>query len=222
MEKGSKRSYEAPKLERIEGAAAKVVGHLLNQSEDLKKKNVELERLSTIDALTGIANRRGFDEAVRRMIAAIPPKGIDKNREREYALHRLAIMVVDIDHFKKFNDEYGHAVGDEVLRAVAKNLVEHVREVDLVARWGGEEFIMAFPGADTERILAKFGERKGEKETPARMEVSVAVDGKTYNIQVSGGVAEYQPGEDFQSTFNRADKALYLAKRTGRNRIVGY
>jgi diguanylate cyclase len=127
-------------------------------------------------------------------------------------------LIIDIDHFKKFNDKYGHIVGDEVLKFVAKNIRKVVRGNDLVARIGGEEFAVILPetplmgavtvGENVRTSIARLKlERKGKTE-------------KLETITVSIGAAQYQPGESLENFVNRADQALYSAKNAGRNRVT--
>lgn len=138
-------------------------------------------------------------------------------------------MYLDVDRFKKVNDRYGHAAGDEVLRAVAKVLQARLRATDLAARFGGEEFVLAFIGAAPDRILAKFAKKSSEARVPPLI---VPFQGAEIEITLSGGVAPYRqlqplPGESLADAIRRgieaavadADRALYCAKRSGRNRI---
>jgi diguanylate cyclase len=132
---------------------------------------------------------------------------------REARLDHLAIALLDIDHFKQLNDRYGHAAGDRVLQQVAAHLENElrVRGTDLVWRHGGEEFGVAFVGAGREAVLKKLG---------GRVNVPVEVNGENIIVTLSGGVAEFRPGEDINETLERADQALYKAKRAGRDRIL--
>ncbi len=155
------------------------------------------------DFLTGVMNRKGFDETLEKSVSKPG---------------NLCALVIDIDHFKKFNDKHGHIVGDEVLKFVAKNIRKNVRGKDVVARIGGEEFAVILPetpllGAATvaENIRASIArlrlERKGKTE-------------KLEMITVSIGAAQYRQGEPLKDFVNRADLALYSAKNTGRNRVA--
>ncbi len=159
-----------------------------------------LERLATIDPLTGALNRRGLD----MHLASEPPA----------TQTPLAALMVDIDFFKRVNDEHGHAVGDEVLRRVAAVLGSSLRIGDAVARWGGEEFLLLLAHVDeaAARSIAERA-RHAVESTPAvtsRGEIAVTV---------SIGLALRRPGESRQHVIDRADEALYDAKERGRNRV---
>jgi diguanylate cyclase len=165
------------------------------------------DRSARTDPLTGLANRRGLDE----MLYAAQIKAMETGSA-------LSVLLIDIDYFKQFNDTYGHQVGDQVLRLTAGVFRELLREADRAARYGGEELIGVLDGSDlktaravAERIRATVSERKMRKRSTG--EVLGA-------ITVSIGVAEFQPGESIGELVERADRALYQAKRLGRNRTV--
>jgi len=157
-----------------------------------------------VDFLTGVLNRKGFDETLAKSVSE--------------ATDLLCLLIIDIDHFKKFNDKYGHIVGDEVLKFVAKNIRKVVRGNDFVARIGGEEFAVILPktpllGAMTvaENVRASIARLKLErKEKSEKLEM----------ITVSIGASQFQPGESLKDFVNRADQALYFAKNAGRNRVT--
>ncbi len=174
-----------------------VIRDSLNKSE---------ERART-DALTGLPNRHALDEFFRVAQIAAMEKG-----------EPLSVLLIDIDHFKLFNDNFGHGVGDQVLRLMAKVLRERVREIDLPARYGGEELIAVLPGADlaacaavAERIRRSISECSITRRSTGEVLPS---------ITVSIGVGEFQMGESMSDLIDRCDRALYLAKGTGRNRVV--
>jgi diguanylate cyclase len=174
-----------------------VIRDSLNKSE---------ERART-DALTGLPNRHALDEFFRKAQIAAMEKG-----------EPLSALLIDIDHFKSFNDNFGHGVGDQVLRLMAKVLRERVREIDLPARYGGEELIAVLPGADlaacaavAERIRRSISECTITRRSTGEILPS---------ITVSIGVGEFQMGESMADLIDRCDRALYLAKGTGRNRVV--
>ena len=130
----------------------------------------------------------------------------------------LSVLLIDIDHFKKFNDSFGHGVGDQVLRLMANVLRERLREYDLPARYGGEELIAVLPGADlatcaavAERIRRLISECRITRRSTRELLPS---------ITVSIGVGQFQFGESMADLIERCDRALYLAKRNGRDRVV--
>jgi diguanylate cyclase len=153
------------------------------------------------DALTGIANRRAFNAELQRRIAEWRRRGTP-----------FCLLMVDVDHFKKFNDQHGHLAGDAVLRGVAQGLRGTARQMDIVARYGGEEFAVLMPVTTL-----------GEAEPGAvRLGAHIAgcqfeFEGKTLKVTVSGGLAQARTDEDEASLIKRADEALYAAKRSGRN-----
>ena len=155
------------------------------------------------DVLTGLANRRVFDEELSRRMSLFR----DTNEP-------FSIVIVDIDHFKRFNDTYGHVAGDDVLRSISMMLASKIDSQDLVARYGGEEFAFLMPrtnvetaGGNAERL------RRIIEETP------VVSGDKTLQVTFSAGAAEILPNEDGMSCLARADQAMYAAKYAGRNRV---
>lgn len=164
------------------------------------------EERARTDTLTGLANRRALDEFLRKAQAAA-----------EWG-EPLSVLMLDIDHFKAFNDNFGHGVGDQVLRLMAKVLRGKVREQDLPARYGGEELIAVLPDADL-TVSAEIAERIRRAIADAR--ITRRSTGEILpNISVSIGVAQYRAGEAITDLIERCDRALYLAKGGGRNRVV--
>ncbi len=183
-------------------------GHSLR--EQLKASREQLEQATRMDALTGVANRHGFD--LHR--AAICAQSWREARP-------LSLVVVDVDHFKAFNDHYGHPAGDECLRLVAAELQRHAAGPgDLVARWGGEEFVLVL--ADTDLVSA---ERKAHAMIQAVKSLGIrhGRSSTAGSVTVSAGVATWCQGDPIavlESLVDVADAALYQAKRQGRNRVV--
>ncbi|MDA8124232.1 MAG: GGDEF domain-containing protein [Deltaproteobacteria bacterium] len=172
---------------------------------DLKRAQVELQRIATTDFLTGIANSRSFLEAGEREI----------QRKRRYG-RPLAALMFDLDHFKEINDTYGHAAGDKVLVTLSAVCKKLLRDIDVFGRLGGEEFAMLLPETDLAgaRVTA---ERLREAVAEAAIETERAV----LHVTISIGVSEMGPADDLlDAVLKRADDAMYQAKRGGRNRVV--
>jgi diguanylate cyclase len=174
--------------------------------ERLRDELRQAKELSLIDALSRLMNRRGFDLALDEMVASA-----SKSSEP------LSLILVDIDHFKQFNDTYGHLLGDRVIRGVARAMTLAVRAGDVVARYGGEEFAILLPATAideaskvAERIRASIG-----RAHVRRVDDDLPVGGVT----VSAGVAVYRRPESPLDLVSRADKALFAAKFAGRNRV---
>ena len=158
---------------------------------------------ATLDALTNLNNRRQFEIRLKQEIATT-------KRQK----NPLCAMMIDIDFFKKVNDTYGHASGDEVLRTVASIIKAQLRESDIPARYGGEEFAVLLPFTHIEEAQI-VGERlrKAVESTP------ISLDKKNINVTISMGLAEFCQEQTGEELFKNADKALYEAKETGRNRV---
>jgi diguanylate cyclase (GGDEF)-like protein len=155
------------------------------------------------DALTGLHNRAAMDEALRREFHLA-------RRNRSV----LSLAVLDIDHFKSINDTYGHAAGDEVLKAVARTIADSIRATDILARYGGEEFCLLLSNTDRAGA-AIIAERVREAVAKAVCQVK----GAAIHFTLSVGVATLGPQGDEQTLFEQADAALYGAKHAGRNRV---
>jgi diguanylate cyclase (GGDEF)-like protein len=168
----------------------------------LHAANEVIERLARTDPLTRLVNRRGLEEAIAH------------ERDRaERTGEPLSVVALDLDHFKRVNDTWGHAVGDRLLSAVGEALRAGVRPYDVAARVGGEEFLLVLPATHRERA-ADVAER-----LRARV-AQLAVEGFPERVTSSAGVAEHARGETTDALLARADAALYEAKRLGRNRVV--
>jgi diguanylate cyclase (GGDEF)-like protein len=174
------------------------------REDDLARRAREMTELSTRDALTGISNRRGIEARVAQLIGTAGADAV------------VTLILVDVDHFKSVNDTFGHAVGDIVLTIVAKRLRGALDEHLLLARWGGEEFLIAGVGLDRVQAQA-LAERL--RNVVCATPFAVAED-RQLAITVSGGCATGALA-NFDAAILAADSALYEAKRTGRNRIVG-
>lgn len=169
------------------------------------KRAAEIRRESRHDALTGLPNRAAFAEAYERAVALAR-----RNEER------LTVAILDLDHFKSVNDRFGHGQGDEALRRVAQLAGDTLRRSDMLARWGGEEFVVLLPGTDVQGAEhALHNIQRKLKETEWR-----TPRGEQYEITFSAGVADGSNGAPLPEVIARADYYLYLAKANGRNRII--
>jgi diguanylate cyclase (GGDEF)-like protein len=167
----------------------------------LEQRSFKYEKLASTDLLTGLYNRYKFSELY---VTAYKTKSQRHNA--------LSLILLDIDHFKQVNDEFGHNVGDRVLVQVAHVLLRQVRSVDIVARWGGEEFIILLPTANLDQA-SKLAEKL--RKSIAGKEIE-----NVGKITASLGVSEVVVGDTMESAIARADEALYRAKEDGRNRVV--
>jgi two-component system cell cycle response regulator len=171
--------------------------------DELARRNAELEQLARTDVLTGLANRRHADEVLRATIASA------RRHQRT-----LCAVLVDIDRFKAINDTHGHAAGDAVLREIAARLADGLREEDIAARWGGEEFLLLLPDSPDASVVCE--------------RLRAAIAGRPVNVHgllelkvsASFGWAPWSGDETGEALVGRADVALYAAKNGGRDRVV--
>jgi diguanylate cyclase len=179
-------------------------------SSEVSKLKTELDgarREALIDPLTGLGNRKMFDCVVREAAMVSTETG-----------EPLSLLLLDVDYFKKINDQFGHAVGDQVLRLLALVLGENIKGQDTAARYGGEEFAIVLPrtaGRDARKLAETIRERISEKQLVMRKTGEVLGQ-----VTVSIGVAQYASREPLSEFVERADRALYVAKETGRNRVI--
>jgi len=175
-----------------------------SDSRQLSDELTRVRLLSLTDELTGLPNRRAFLRRIEDEVARVQRYGFP-----------LSLSLIDLDHFKQINDKYGHAGGDEVLQLYSKNILSIFRHHDLVARYGGEEFAVLLPNTDEEGSL-----RALTKVRNRALETRWQANGETIPVPTfSSGVSLYKPGETASAFIERADKALYRAKRLGRNRV---
>ncbi|WP_290644120.1 GGDEF domain-containing protein, partial [Aquabacterium sp.] len=172
--------------------------HLITQAEE------RLHELATTDSLTGLMNRRSILVALEHEQAL-----------RERKPHPCAVLIVDIDHFKRINDTYGHNMGDWALQAVADVLKIGVRDMDFVARWGGEEFLIILPFADTQTALPV-----AERLRLGIADLRIPTKDAEITITATLGLTELRAKEPSDTAIQRADVALYKGKHAGRNQVV--
>lgn len=178
-------------------------GKLRAMTVSLSARSETLEHAALTDGLTGMQNRRYFDDALKEYLEEF--RRIDKP---------VGLMILDLDHFKQVNDTHGHDVGDQVLRAVASCLKDMTRYHDVVARLGGEEFAVVTPNMDAE-LLSRFAERIRK----AIANMSILSGNVRLKITTSVGLAIWDRKETAEEFYRRADRQLYEAKRQGRNRV---
>lgn len=168
-----------------------------------KALEMQLQALATRDPLTGLLNRRAFDQQARIELSRCQRQG-----------HTLTMALLDLDHFKQINDEYGHAAGDQVLRAFADCCQQHLRQTDQLARFGGEEFIILLVDTEVDAAHALLERlRTGVRE----LDIAPLPSG---SVRFSAGLSQWQTGDSVDSLLHRADQALYQAKGSGRDRSV--
>lgn len=202
--------YDAYEITRLKLLKGDIFTQLYQNQEKIKfnyqqRENIKLEKLAFVDSLTGAINRRRFEELSKIEIA----------RVMRYE-HDLSILMLDIDHFKLVNDTHGHAAGDKVLVDFTNTCKEMLRDIDIVARIGGEEFVILLPETDRDGAVI-FAERLRK----TILDSSSIIDNNEIKYTVSIGIALYMEGDKTIDTIlQRADEALYSAKNTGRNKVV--
>ncbi len=173
-------------------------------NKELERANKELERIATYDMLSGLLNRRSLDHRI--MIEV----------ERSIRLNiPLSGIMLDIDHFKKINDNYGHQCGDKVIEKIGSLLTSQLRKYDYAGRYGGEEFFIVLPNSTKEQAMSIAERFRNELN-----KIEINCEDTTVRITVSMGVAQFKPGESRTQWIKRADNAMYSAKQSGRDGIV--
>lgn len=206
----SKVSRVAQETKLIADENQKLQSKLAESTQQLSSMREDLDRAqkeSLTDMLTGVGNRKHFVNELKRLVV-----------EAEEQDARLSLLMIDIDFFKKFNDQHGHLVGDQVLKLVGKALTENLKGRDVIARYGGEEFVIILPQTrltDATKVAEALRMSVSAKKI-IRRDTNQTLGGVT----VSAGVAQYQKGEKLSDLVRRADVGLYLAKAAGRNRVV--
>lgn len=178
---------------------------LLNKMRQLAIAHRELMTIAMTDGLTSLLNRRAFTEMVDAYL---------KRAKEAGAPSYGALLAIDVDHFKTVNDTFGHDIGDDALKLIAKSIVSAVRETDLVGRIGGEEFCVFIPGQSPESVRTV-----AERIRSAINETAFDARGQPYRLSVSIGGVVFDHDTTFDDLYRDADKRLYYAKETGRNRV---
>jgi diguanylate cyclase len=178
-----------------------------SEISELKDRLANARRDAMTDPLTGLSNRKAFDRAIR-----------DESAQSRATGEPVSLIMCDIDHFKRVNDNFGHQVGDQVLKLVAQTLRQCVKGQDITARYGGEEFAVILPQTNVmgAAAVAEFVRRTVESKKIVRKGTGDMLG----TVTMSFGVASLAPGEAYDSLIGRADKALYAAKQSGRNRVT--
>lgn len=224
LESASEQIGTASSLEELENMmrslvedTEKMIEHNQHLEKELDRSSAEMVELQSnletvrkeayTDGLTGLKNRKAFDEQLENMV-------------EEYGQEdgTFSLLMVDIDHFKDFNDTYGHQIGDQVLRLVSRVLIDGVKGRDMACRFGGEEFSIILPDTDSKGATSVAETLR--KTISTKDIVNKVTQDKLGKITISIGVAEYKKGETPDQTLERADAALYTAKRSGRDRVA--
>lgn len=187
-------------LERKLAASRDDIAALQRDLDDVRRESMQ-------DPLTKVANRKRFDEGLGEAIIQAEETGTP-----------FCLLLLDIDHFKRFNDTYGHQTGDQVLRLVAMTLRSNVKGKDLVARYGGEEFAAVLPGTDLDGAMAVAEAIRAAIQAKELLKRSTKE--RLGRITISVGVAVYHSSENAATLIDRADRCLYAAKNAGRNRVI--
>jgi diguanylate cyclase (GGDEF)-like protein len=192
-------------LSQLGSALDRMAEHLERRDARLNETLEKLRALAVTDALTGLYNRRYFWDALEReFIAARRKPSV------------LSVILIDLDHFKHVNDEWGHEAGDRVLEKASDLLRSHIRGSDIAVRYGGEEFAVLLPGTG-----AAVAEERAEELRREMQALEIDYNGARIRITLSAGLAESTAAaEDGRDLMKRADEALYTAKAAGRNRVV--
>ncbi len=198
--------------QRVSDGFGKLTNQLEHSKDEVKRLTDELHRIredALTDALSGLLNRRGFDRELKRLAPKDGPARVEAG---------LALIMLDIDHFKKVNDTYGHPLGDRVIAAVGQSIRECLGAGSVAARYGGEEFavLLPAPGIEMAECLAQKIRTRVEQGKIRRRTGEEPIGGVT----VSAGVAIWHWQDDASSLVERADRALYASKRAGRNRVT--
>ena len=224
----------ADKLKQLEAVIAETndlkIIQLANELiEEIREKDKakdvkieELKEMATIDELTGLNNKRSFNEYLLNVVKGrrkVARKGEERETDKEQASNeKTAFLMIDIDHFKLVNDTHGHIIGDEVLARVGELMKNSVRLEDFTARWGGEELFIILNEITPEQAMEKANSIKNEiKKLKFK-----GKDDEIFNISISVGISFLEPEMTVKDFKANSDQALYVAKETGRDKVVDY
>lgn len=193
----------------IYGRDNQILGSVEVFSDDTQRIQIldrlrEMDQVSLVDELTGLGNRRYFNRALSASLAAYCRHGTG-----------FGVILMDVDHFKQFNDTYGHALGDQVLRVIAMTLGRNCRAYDVPIRWGGEEFVVIALNTNASTLLAT-----AQRLRKLIVASSVQHEGHPLSMTVSMGCTMVQANDDAESMMDRADQLLFASKRGGRNQVT--
>lgn len=189
---------------------------LINKKIAQLEKEIQRLRDELItDDLTKARNRKGFIELLTPIVDEVLYQLERPHKRKNVIIRQLSVIFADVDNFKKINDTFGHEIGDLVLKAVAKVFLNYTRGIDVVGRYGGEELVVGLIGASKEDAF-KVAENLREKIEQLNFEHK----GKSFNVTASFGVSELKAKDTLDGLVDRADKAMYQAKRNGKNQVV--
>lgn len=200
---------ETEEIQQVNAQMVETLELVNKEVESLTSDMNSLNAVALTDQLTSVHNRRAFDEEIDFLFS-----------EYEEDSRYFSLLLLDIDHFKKFNDTHGHAIGDKVLKYVAATLKSGIKGEDFVARYGGEEFVILLPDTDYKGAMA-VADYVRTKVCEKRLTTGTEFKKTIGKVEVSVGVATVTKEDEPSSIMERADQAMYQAKETGRNRVVG-
>jgi diguanylate cyclase (GGDEF)-like protein len=177
---------------------------LYKRGKELKEAHARIEELAQVDELTGLLNRRYIMKVLNEELARAQRNGTP-----------CSVVIIDLDHFKRINDRFGHPIGDEVLRTFAISVTANLRAIDRVGRYGGEEFLLVLPDASRDQAVQTVDRLR---DILAHLNWDAIADG--LNVTMSAGLSQTRPDDTSDDILCRSDKALYRAKDAGRNRVV--
>ena len=202
-EKRQKDLFRLQETEKNMRAMKTRMQEIKDNADEAREKSQKIELESMYDTLTGVYNRKFYDLKIEESLANLKRYGTPS-----------ALIVFDIDHFKKINDDLGHKAGDQVLKKLALLIRQRLRKNDFIARYGGDEFAIILPNCSLENAI-----KVGRNIHAIVERASISFKGRILPLTISGGISAFRKDDDSNTVFERADKALYVAKRSGRNMV---